>query len=255
MSAPAKALPFGWPRQAAWWLAVAGFTALALAVGATEAPRWRQVHQGVHHRRLEPRDVQADLIRFDLDRHKVGVLVPGKRGPLTAAQAAAENEALLAINGGFFDPQWRPLGLRVSQGQVIVPLRPNVDWGVLTVAGQRARIVHSREHGAPATPLEAAIQVGPRLLVNGQPTKLKPQVAYRSAVAVDASGRYLTVIVTSAPTDAGALASALARLGDFQDAMLLDGGPSSQVHARLDGLNLDRPGGYAVPDLLLISAR
>ncbi len=254
MGLPAIAAPRRWHRQLAWLFSIGALLLLAFALGANDDPRWRTVAPGVEHRLLGPRDVQADLLRFDLERFAVDVLVGGKAAPLTAAQAAKKHNAPLAINGGFFDPQWRSLGLRVSQGKVVVPLRPHVDWGVLTVVGQRARIEHSRSPQSFEN-AEAAVQVGPRLLIEGQPTKLKPQVAYRSAVAVDKSGRYFTVIATHTPTDANALALALARLGDFESAMMLDGGPSSQLYAQLGHLQVDRRGAYPVPDLLIVKPR
>ena len=54
--------------------------------------------------------------------------------------------------------------------------------------------------------------------------------------------------------EAGALARTLERLG-FHRALMLDGGPSTQLSAQLGAFSLDIAGGYAVPDLLLIRSR
>jgi uncharacterized protein YigE (DUF2233 family) len=159
----------------------------------------------------------------------------------------------VAFNGGFFDTDWRPLGLRIAAGKTLIGLRPRVDWGVLVLRDERAQIVHSREF-RPDPAIEQAIQVGPRLLVDGQPLRLKPQVSRRTAVALDRDGRTLTVVVTRVAASAQALAELLARLG-FHSALMLDGGPSSQLSAALGGLELDLRGGYAVPDALVVRRR
>jgi uncharacterized protein YigE (DUF2233 family) len=226
----------------------------ALAVGAANAPAWHPIENGLEHRLIEARDVQADLLRFDLDLFEANVELAPSQTPLTAVEAVSKHQATAAVNGGFFDPQWRPLGMRISHGTRKVPLRNHVDWGVFITRASRASIFHSRQY--QATPDEAsAIQVGPRLLVAGQPTKLKPQLAYRSALAVDGTGRYLTLVSTAIPVDASVLAKALARLGEFSDALLLDGGPSAQLFAKTGAFVIDRPGGYGVPDLLVIKRR
>jgi hypothetical protein len=159
-------------------------------------------------------------------------------------------------------------------------LRPKADWGVLVLGNHRARIIHTREYprpittnttgaatttAAPAntppspvvalpTPIDGAIQVGPRLLVGGQPVKLRPQLARRTAVAVDREGRSLTLVVADTPVAAGDLADALAAQG-FDAAILLDGGPSTQLSLALGDAQVEFEGAYPVPDLLAIFTR
>jgi uncharacterized protein YigE (DUF2233 family) len=124
---------------------------------------------------------------------------------------------------------------------------------VLVLRAERAQIVHSREFKADPA-IEQAIQVGPRLVVDGQPMKLKPQSSRRTAVALDRDGRSLTIVVTRGATDAQRLAELLVRLG-FHSALMLDGGPSSQLSAACGELRLDLRGGYAVPDGLVVRRR
>jgi len=226
----------------------------ALALGAAHVPTWHRLENGLEHRLIEARDVQADLLRFDLNQFDAEVEMPGPQSPLTAADAVSAYQATAAVNGGFFDPQWRPLGMRISHGNSRVPLRPHVDWGVFVTRSSHAQILHSRQFQVTPTG-DAGIQVGPRLLVAGQLTKLKPQLAYRSALAVDSTGQYLTIVSTAVPVDANVLAKALQKLGAFSDAVLLDGGPSAQLFAQSGSFVIDRPGGYSVPDLLVLKRR
>ena len=228
----------------------------APAAPATTPASWATLAPGAEHLHVD--DGNVDLLRFDLTRFRADVAVPGAGGPMTAAELRRESGAALVVNGGFFDTDGRSLGLRVASGRQIIKLRAVVDWGVLVIRDGRADIVHSRDFAAAAAaspPMTAAIQVGPRILVDGKPPPLKPQAARRTAVALDPSGRYLTVVVARARIEAGALARLLERLG-FHRALMLDGGPSTQLSTKLGAaFTLDIAGGYAVPDLLLIRSR
>jgi hypothetical protein len=217
------------------------------------AAGWEPVASGVDHLHVTEPGIDAELVRFDLGRFRTEVVVLGAERPRTAAALREERRASAAVNGGFFDEEWRPLGLRIASGKTVIGLRPRVDWGVLILRQGRARIVHSREFRADPA-IEQAIQVGPRLLVDGQPLRLKPQAARRTAVAIDREGRSLTLVATYAASDATRLAELLARLG-FDAALMFDGGPSSQLSAAMGTLHLDLRGGYAVPDVLLVSPR
>jgi len=255
--------------------------AVALLVGAgafahaADAPRspsaagapgleWRPVADGADRatmRMTADGSPEIQLLRFDLERFRAEVVV-GKGvppHPRTAADLRKGRGAVAAVNGGFFDEQVVPLGLRIADGETRFPLRAKADWGVLVLAGHRARIVHTREFPPPPTDaaasrIDGAIQVGPRLVVDGVPLKLRPQLARRTAVALDRGGRLLTLVVAPGPVDASALAVRLAALG-FQSAVLLDGGPSTQASVLLGPEKLEVEGAYPVPDLLAIFNR
>lgn len=219
---------------------------------------WRAIAPGVEHLAVHGDQVAADLLRFDLRRFRADVRVTGAAAPASARQHREASGASAAVNGGFFDTDGKPLGLRVTAGKTVVPLRSRVDWGVLVVRDDRAAIVHSRDYPADApaddTTVVAALQVGPRLLIDGAPPKLKAQSARRTAVALDAEGARLTLVVTRGAVEARPLAELLARLG-FVSALLLDGGPSTQLSAVVGDFRLEVPGLYPVPDALLILPR
>jgi uncharacterized protein YigE (DUF2233 family) len=226
------------------------FAAATPSAEPLSAP-WKTISPGVEHLHLV--EENADLFRFDLSMFRAEVVVQTGNRPRTAAEMRADHNALLAINGGFFDEDVRPLGLRVSGSRTVVPLRPRVDWGVLELRHDGAAIVHGRDYRAhPA--ITDAIQVGPRLLVDGQALGLKPQQARRTAVALDREGRFLTVIATRARVEANALAHTLERLG-FDRALMLDGGPSTQLSAAIGDVHVEISGGYPVPDGLVVRAR
>ena len=242
-------------------LLAAALAAVPLAAAATEVAAspltWEKLGPGIERATLPGPDRGGPvlLLRFALAVYQAEVFVGDGWPPRleTAADLRRRRGAVAVVNGGFFDERRRPLGLRIVQGQPRVPFRRKVDWGVLLLEGGKARIVHSRELPAPPA-ASGAIQVGPRLLVGGKPLKLKPQWARRTAVALDADGGALTLVVADAPVEANQLAAQLAASG-FDSAMMLDGGPSTQLSFAHGDVQVDVPGGYPVPDLLLITGR
>lgn len=242
-------------REAAVVAVALAFVGASAGAAATDIA-WKPVEPGVEHAREWTHDgaVPFDLYRFDLARFRPEVIISATR-PFARRRAADVLQdtpgAVAVVNGGFFDVKGAPLGLRIARGKTIVPLRPHVDWGVLLVGGRRARIVHSSEYVA-ARDIDAAIQVGPRILIEGVVPPLKPQVARRTAVAVTKDGASLTLVVAPSAVDAAALGARLAELG-FHSALLLDGGPSTQLALR--GGAGDVAGAYDVPDLLAMIRR
>jgi uncharacterized protein YigE (DUF2233 family) len=227
--------------------------ALALTMFLAASGAWQSAAPGVDTLAFDEGGSTVTLIRFDLQRFRPEVVMLGPDRTRTAAALRRDLSAAAAINGGFFDDDRRSLGLRIAGGKTAVPLRRGVDWGVLVVRPGRATIVHSRDF-KPDARIEGAIQVGPRLVAGGQPLRLKPQSARRSAVALDREGRTLTLVVSPGPIDAGRLAERLAGLG-FHSALLLDGGASTQVSAVAGRFTLDVSGVYGVPDALVVRAR
>lgn len=226
---------------------------LASLLAVAGPPTWQPAAPGAERLTIDEDGVEAELLRFDLERFRPEVVVLGADRPKTAGVLREELGAVAVVNGGFFDPSWRPLGLRIARGKTVIGLRPRVDWGVLLLRARRGRIVHSREF-QPDAAIDDAIQVGPRLVLGGQALRLKPQTARRTAVALDREGRYLTLVVTRGSTSAQQLADVLARLG-FDAALMLDGGPSTQLSAAVGEIKLEVRGGYAVPDALVLRPR
>ncbi|MBI2297599.1 MAG: phosphodiester glycosidase family protein, partial [Armatimonadetes bacterium] len=174
---------------------------------------------------------------------------------LTAAEAARDYAALAAINGGYFDDQHHALGLVISDSKQVNPVR-RADWGVFLLRRGRAEVVHTRDL-KNTRDVTQALQCGPRLVVDGRLTKLKPSPATaRSAVGVDAEGR-VVLVVTRGALRLSEFARLLARaekdhgLG-CRDALNLDGGPSTQF--AVPG-QVDLPGGWPMPTFLLFRAR
>jgi uncharacterized protein YigE (DUF2233 family) len=174
-------------------------------------------------------------------------------------EIAGARPVAVAVNASFFDEAGRAMGLGVDEGRLLAPRRLR-GWGTLLVeekGGRReARIVRGDDVGDPSA-YRLVVQGIPRLVVRGDVPRLKHQVAERTAVC--ARGReVLLVVATAAESTAFArfLAAPTAEGGlGCRDALNLDGGSSTQLHARLPGLALSEPGGWGVPNALVATPR
>lgn len=127
------------------------------------------------------------------------------------------------------------------------------------VEGERARLAHTRDFSASAggeatkeprpiaiEGLDFAIQSGPRIIIDGEVPRLKPQAAPRTALGITRDGRLLIAVTYGAFAYADALGRFLLEELEVLDALLLDGGPSTQLYAKVGQLSIDHPGGTPV---------
>ncbi len=218
---------------------------------------WRKLMPGVSHVELNFNskyslaDFRLQALRFDLSRFSLRAADARTFGNGIKNASVSEMQrklsALMAINGCFFDENDRPLGLVIDQGEVINPFR-KADWGVLYVVDGRAHLVHTRKwkEVRPAK-VDFAIQVGPRIIVDGKPTRLKKQVARRALVCIKPGNKELVFAVTDkGRAESNDLARYMKGLG-CEQAVMMDGGPSAQMYAEIGDFKLDVPGGWPIP--------
>jgi len=255
------------PRRR-WALGLA-LACLAWTAPCAARPAWRALAPGLDYALRSagegPAAPQVHAFRVDLRQATLQV-ADARRPPAREAETVealrAEHHAWVAVNGGFFDERGRPLGLLVSGGQELNSLR-RADWGVFFVRRGRAGLVHTkdwRRQPPPLGELEMALQVGPRVVVDGRPLKLKPQVARRTALGILGDGRVLVLASARGALESNALARWLAAppaQGGFgcRQALMLDGGPSTQLAAQAGNFHLSVPGGWPVPNAVLVGQR
>ena len=192
--------------------------------------------------------------KIDLDVAELR-LVPagGPSARRTVEEIVAPYAGVVAVNASFFDTDGRAMGLAVDEGRLIAGGKRQ-SWGALVVDGKMARIVLGADITDPLA-YRLVVQGLPRLVVDGKVQPLKPQVAERTAVC--AEGRAITLVVsTKAGTTAFArlLADPPERGGlGCRVALNLDGGPSTQLVVRLPALTLSLPGGWGVPNALVVA--
>jgi uncharacterized protein YigE (DUF2233 family) len=226
------------------------------SVGAVaQQDSWREISPGVQMRRWH-------------------VTVEGLRVPIVAVRAAASRFRVDAgatldvaawrrrltgtavVNGGFFDTDGRTLGLRISRGKQVSPLR-KADWGVFYVSPKGARIVHTRDWAGWSRRVKArvreAVQCGPRLVVDGRVLHLKPQWARRTGLGVMRDGRVVMAVAEDEMSFRSWAALWARRDGlNCVDALNLDGGGSTQIAIRTAKTIYDVSGAWPVPDVITV---
>ncbi len=259
--------PWGWLRRGMGPALLAAVLLPSTLTGGRPAladPDWLTLAPGLAYRDLKPKGplgiaVRLHVFKVDLRYYDLRIADARRREGrkvATVEELATESDAHLALNGTFFDPSLRPLGLLISGGEELNPLR-RADWGVFFIKDEKAGLVHSRAwRKAPVPDVDFAIQVGPRLVVQGKPLKLKAQVARRAALGILPSGEVVAVVSRGAPVESNLLARTMAAprskggLG-CTHALMMDGGPSAQLFAKVGDFELLVPGGWGVPNAVV----
>lgn len=212
---------------------------------------WEQAARGVEYRMLNCSASRFDLhlVRVDPQLARIDAVVrPGS----TAADLG--REVAFAINANFFDEQFRPLGVVVSEGKQVNRAHP-VSWqSVFFVDRDRTpHIVPVKEWERVRRSATAAAQCGPRLVVDGEKNQVaRAEPTWRSGVCIDPDRRVLFFATPSATVlDVHQTATLAASLG-CRDAMLFDGGPSTQMYLRRPNGAAEVKGDKRVPAYVVV---
>jgi hypothetical protein len=145
--------------------------------------------------------------------------------------AMARGNFLAAVNGGYFDPEYNPIGLLIVDGKVIAPLqKARLLSGVLGATGKKIQISRVAEFSLNQK-LEAAVESGPMIVDQGKSVRgLESSKSARRTFAAITSGDKAALGFCSDVTLAD-LSNILAvvTIPEFkiQRALNLDGGSSS----------------------------
>ncbi|MBI2083454.1 MAG: phosphodiester glycosidase family protein [Deltaproteobacteria bacterium] len=199
---------------------------------------YQQEGSRIHLFQIDPREYRFDLL-----------VARDNNTPTLAAKTYREKSgALLVVNGGFFDENFRSLGLLVKKGKILNPLR-NSEWGIFQIRDKTPSVIHRRDWNPEK--VEIAIQVGPRLVIDGRIPSFKPEEEphRRSAIGVTKEGKIL-IAIADEPIEMKKWAELIQRYAPF--AMNLDGGGSSQISVRLKDLSLELIGTTAIPNAVAV---
>jgi hypothetical protein len=141
--------------------------------------------------------------------------------------------AAAGVNGGFFHPDWRPLGLVIAEGERINHLeQAKLLSGVLYSDARGIHLVRRARFQEP-TGVTALLQTGPYLVEHGQRVRGLAEInpRRRTFIATDWRGHWV-LGATQAPLTLADLAAALASPGTLTPwpvdrAINLDGGSST----------------------------
>jgi uncharacterized protein YigE (DUF2233 family) len=222
------------------------------------ADHWQKLTAGVEYQDLEGSILtpwsHIYAFRIDLNQNKFASVTAKTLGLKNASadQFAQYSQALIGINGGFFDREFNPLGLRVNNKEIINPIKPISWWSVFYVKDNKAYITHTN-HFYHDNQIDFAVQSGPRLLIKGRIPSLKPGIADRTALGITADGKVIILVSTNAAMTTDELAHLLkAAPLSCTDAINLDGGSSSQLYAHINSFQLNVHGFSNVSDAIVV---
>lgn len=227
------------------------------------ADNWRKLTPGIEYL-----DLGANLLtpwshihvfRVNLKNYRLDLVMANflSQPHASADEFAQYSKALLTINGGFFDHNHHPLGLRIGNQQQYNPLKHISWWGIFYIQNKKPYISGlSKFKNSHHQLIDFAVQSGPRLLINGHIPTLKPGRAERSALGISSDGRVIILVTDNAPLTT----TALAELMQFPplnciNALNLDGGNSSQLYADLNSFQLNVHGFSNVSDAIVVKPR
>jgi hypothetical protein len=216
---------------------------------------------GVEHRHIvlqnSAESAIIDLAFFPTNSATLRV-IDNPAGSENLADVMRRENFIAGVNGGYFDTQFRPLGLRVIDGATRSPLiRARLLTGVLCIASRGIEIVRLGEFSQKKK-CDAAIECGPFLIDGGMPVRGldHSRRARRTFVAVTRTGT--ATLGVSNDLSLAELASALAALPDLKAwrALNLDGGSSSAFWFRKkDDGAFSIPEEKSVRDFIAIRSR
>jgi uncharacterized protein YigE (DUF2233 family) len=223
-------------------------TLLAFTVIFCSAPvlaqNWEAVGPGVDYARITPRPpIVYHVTRVDLTEEKIRVLVTAESDrAMRVSEVADRHDALVAVNGDYFDEQLRPIGLTVGacgrwKSRGAATARKEI---VLAIGRNRASLVAEgadlpswADHALSGWPtlVRDCSALSAKQLPGSDRFTRAPH--YRTAAGVTKDGRTLFLVLAAGKKD-GSAGVTLAELGAFMketldvcSAVNLDGGGSA----------------------------
>lgn len=222
---------------------------------------WKVLASGLEYGIMEFRtglyrtDIRLKVLKVDPYQYPVRIIQSKdyNEKKLSVKEFSRKSGAIAAINGGFFLSNYEPVGL-IIQNHVVLNQMSRADWGIFLIEKGEPKIIHTREYQYNPH-ISQALQVGPRLVVNGRVVKLKNQVSRRSALGITKDKKLIFVISDASVVYADDLAKIM-RLSfsegglGCESALNLDGGPSSQFYLNYNGFEDSVEGGWEVPNAI-----
>lgn len=217
-----------------------------LLVATAACSHWNRVEPGVQYRHIARGDIDVHVTRVDLLDPSLEIFVPDEsaRG-LTVGEVSERYDAIVAINGDYFDENHMPVGLSIGTcGRWESAGSPRRQW-ILGLAPGRAEILHPESLESPVPGWIAyAVSGWPALIENCRALRsdqLPGSDSFtraphpRTAVGLDRTGRTLFLVVADGRRE-GVPGMTLPELARFMrdelgvcSALNLDGGGSSEM--------------------------
>jgi hypothetical protein len=217
---------------------------------------------GIEHRHLvlenaaAGQQVAVDLAVFSAKSTALRV-IDNPDGQSLGAVMKRE-KCVCGVNGGYFDPEFKPIGLRVADGSIFSPLRrARLITGILLQSDRGIEVIRAGEFSR-AKRIIAAVQSGPFLVEGNKRIRglNDSQLARRTFAGLATNDHALLGVCSD--VSLGQLANILATVpvaadSKIRGAMNLDGGSSSAFwFAREDGSAFSISGQKPVRDFVAV---
>jgi exopolysaccharide biosynthesis protein len=189
-----------------------------------------------HHRIVLSENETGEQATLDLalffTRAATLRVIDNPAGGDNLATVMRRENCLAGVNGGYFDPEDKPVGLEISDGKVIAPLRKaRLLSGVIIASNGRVQLLRVTEYSPKRRPT-AALQCGPFLVDRGQvvPGLNDTRAARRTFVVTSGPDRAAIGFCSGVTlAQLGKILATPGVTGDLkvQRALNLDGGSSS----------------------------
>ena len=222
--------------------------AVFLLVFATfaSAQEWERVADGVDYRRIRRDTIDVHVTRIDLKHPGIRVMASREDDMgLTVSEFAQKNDAIVAINGDYFDEKHQPLGLSMGPCGVWTEGDPKLErrQGLVAVGKGRAEIQNRTMNTRRW--MRGAVSGWPALVTACEPMPNLPGSDHftraphpRTAAGLSKDGKTMYFLVADGRREGvpgmtlPELATFMAEELDACAAMNLDGGGSSAMWVR-----------------------
>jgi len=231
---------------------------LSMTLVPAMSQQWLKLAPGIEYQDLSPHLIShwshIHAFRIDLRENKLNLVMADalSNDHASAHEFAHHSKALIAINGGFFDQNFHPLGLRIGNQHQHNPLKYISWWGIFYIKNQIPHISSVR-HFNHDPKIDFAVQTGPRLLIDGRIPSLKPGIAERSALGITRNNQVIIVVTENSPMSTAWLAELMKSSPlNCIDALNLDGGSSSQLYAHVGTFKINASSFASVSDAIVV---
>jgi uncharacterized protein YigE (DUF2233 family) len=152
--------------------------ALLLILVSAAPAQWKQIssqsepspNKGLEHRYLVVEDSSSgeraslELAIFSTKSYRLRVVDQSSEPRRDLEDVMARGNFLAGVNGGYFDPEYRPIGLLIVDGTMIAPLqKARLLSGVLSASAKKIQISRVAEFSLAQKP-DAAVECGPMIV-------------------------------------------------------------------------------------------
>ena len=215
-----------------------------LVVFSTAKAQWTQISteseasplRGLEHRYVVVEDSSSgeraslELAIFSTKSCRLKIVDQPSEPRLDLEEVMARGNFLAGVNGGYFDPGYRPIGLLIVDGTMIAPLqKARLLSGVLSSTGKKVQISRVSEFTLNQKP-GAAVECGPMIVDLGKSVRglESTKTARRTFAAVSGDKAALGFCSDVTLSDLSNVLTMVAIPGfKIQRVLNLDGGSSS----------------------------